>query len=355
MKGCEEFGEKVHYYLKHWRRTEDSLLVPIECPRFATGEGKGIILESIRGKDIFIITDFFNYNVTYKMHGQIVPMSPDEHYQDLKRIITAIAGRATRVSLIMPMLYEGRQHRRTYRESLDCAVSLIELVNMGVSNIVTFDAHDPRVDNAIPLCSFDNFQPTYQMIKAMVRTYPDIQFNAKDTVIISPDEGGVSRCISYTSILNLELGMFYKRRNLLQVVDGGNPIESHEYIGGDVSGRDVIVIDDMISSGGSLIETLRDLKMRGAKRIFAFITFGLFCKGSAEFDAAFAEGVFDKIFVTNLVYMPEELLAMEWLASVDLSKYTAYVIDSINHEKSVGAIIDPNKKVKALLAKKRSE
>lgn len=349
MRGCESFGEKVAYYLAQWNHPTYEMQIKITCPRFATGEGKGLILESVRGKDIFIIADPFNYSVEYKMYDKVVPMSPDDHFQDIKRILCAIGGKAKRITVIMPMLYEGRQHRRAHRESLDCAIALQELVNMGVSNIITFDAHDQRVQNAIPLCGFDNMQPRYQMIKAIVRNIPDIRFDKEHLVMISPDEGGINRALEYSSVLNVEVGMFYKRRNVDVIVDGTNPIEYHEYLGCDVYEKDVIIVDDMISSGTSLIDTFRILKERGAKRIFAFISFGLFCNGYAHFDTAYNNGLFDKIFVTNLIYNPQELLEKPWLVNVDLSKYVAYVIDAIYHDLSVAAIIDPNTKILKLI------
>ncbi len=349
MRGCEEFCGKIQYYIRKWHDTNQEFILKAEFPRFATGEGKGLLLQSIRGRDIFIISDPFNYSVTYKMYGQEVPMSPDDHFQDLKRIISAIGGKAKRITVIMPMLYEGRQHKRTFRESLDCANALQELVNMGVSNLVTFDAHDGRVQNAIPLNGFDNMRPTYQMIKALVKNVPSIAFRSDKMILISPDSGGVSRCLDYASMLNLEMGMFYKRRNLSKVVDGVNPIVSHEYIGSSLEEKDAIVVDDMIASGFSLIDTFQHLKLKGAKRIFAFITFGLFCNGLSEFDRAYEEGIFDKIFVTNLTYRTPELLSRPWIVDVDLTKYTAYVIDAIHHDASVGEIVDPNKKVISLL------
>ncbi len=355
MRGCEEFVRKVEYYLQKWHNTDKSYILKAECPRFATGEGKGLISESLRGRDIYIISDPFNYSVTYKMYGMEVPMSPDDHFQDLKRIIAAIGGKAKRISVIMPMLYEGRQHKRTHRESLDCATALQELVQMGVSDIVTFDAHDARVQNAIPLSGFDNMHPTYQMIKALVKSEQDISFDRDKLLIVSPDEGGISRCLSYTSVLNLDIGMFYKRRNLSKIVDGTNPIESHEYIGNEIGGKDVIVIDDMISSGASLIDTFQHLKEKGARRVYSFITFGLFCNGLEKFDKAYEQGLFDKIFITNLIYHPKELLERPWVVDVDLSKYTAYVIDAIHHDASVGAIVNPNQKILALLEKMKAE
>ncbi|MBQ1935126.1 MAG: ribose-phosphate pyrophosphokinase, partial [Clostridia bacterium] len=332
MKGTEEFAAKVDNYLKEWRwHVEDeSFIVKADCPRFGTGEGKGLVGQSMRGHDVYIIVDCFNYGVTYKMYGQTVPMSPDDHYCDLKRIIGAIGGKARRISVIMPMLYCGRQHNRTSRESLDCASSLQELINMGVSNIITFDAHDPRVQNAIPLGGFDNVRPTYQMIKALIKAVPDIKIDRDNLMIISPDEGGMSRCMYYSSTLGLDLGTFYKRRNYSVVVDGMNPIEAHEFLGSDLTGKDVIVVDDMISSGSSIIDVAKQLKERGANRIFVFTSFGLFCNGFDKMDKAYAEGLFDKIFTTNLIYRSPELLKREWYKEVDLSKYVAYIIDTLN-------------------------
>lgn len=349
MPGSETFAKGVEYYIKKWRGQEETILVEAECPRFSTGEGKALLRESIRGRDLFLLSDPFNYSVTYTMYGKQVPMSPDDHFQDIKRMIQAIAGKADRITVIMPMLYEGRQHRRNYRESLDCAMSLQELVRMGVANIITFDAHDPRIQNAIPLNGFDSLEPTYQMIKALVRKFPNVTFDPSKTLLISPDDGGIGRCLAYSSILNLDVGMFYKRRNLSQVVDGTNPIESHEYIGQDLNGRDVIVVDDMISSGGSMIDTFHDLKQKGARHIYAFITFGLFCNGYDQFDQAYEQGIFDSIFLTNLNYRPQELLERPWLTDVDLTKYTAYFIDALNQNLSIGSIINPHVKIRQLL------
>ena len=355
MRGCEDFVRKVEYYLQKWHNTDRTYILKAECPRFATGEGKGLILESLRGRDIYIITDPFNYSVTYKMYGKEVPMSPDDHFQDLKRIIAAIGGKAKRISVIMPMLYEGRQHKRTYRESLDCATALQELVQMGVSDIVTFDAHDARVQNAIPLSGFDNMHPTYQMIKALVKSEKDINFDRDKLLIVSPDEGGISRCLSYTSVLNLDVGMFYKRRNLAKIVDGTNPIESHEYIGSEINGKDVIVIDDMISSGASLIDTFKHLKEKGARRVYSFITFGLFCNGLEKFDKAYEEGYIDGVFGTNLTYRTPELLSRPWFHEVDVSKYIAYFISALNHDVSTSLIMDPHEKIKQLLEKHKDK
>ncbi len=356
MRGCEQFAAQVDYYLKDWRRHggEESFLVSAECPRFGSGEGKGIIHESMRGKDVYIICDTFNYGVTYKMYGQVVPMGPDEHYADLKRIIAAIGGKARRITVIMPMLYEGRQHRKSSRESLDCAMMLQELVGMGVSNILTFDAHDPRISNAIPLSGFDNVQPTYQMIKALVRAVPDVQIDKDHVAIISPDEGAMSRCMYYSSVLGLDIGMFYKRRNYAVVVNGRNPIEAHEYLGQDLHGKDAIIVDDMISSGESMIDVCRQLKEKGASRVFCFATFGLFTDGVDKFDQAAKEGVFDKVFTTNLVYRRPELKTKDWYVEVNMCKYVAYLIDSLNNDDTISALLNPVKRIQNLMDKHRS-
>ena len=356
MKGTEEFSTKVDNYLKEWRwHVEDeSFIVKADCPRFGTGEGKGLVGQSMRGHDVYIIVDCFNYGVTYKMYGQTVPMSPDDHYCDLKRIIGAIGGKARRISVIMPMLYCGRQHNRTTRESLDCASSLQELINMGVSNIITFDAHDPRVQNAIPLGGFDNVRPTYQMIKALIKTVPDIKIDRDHLMIISPDEGGMSRCMYYSSTLGLDLGTFYKRRNYSVVVDGMNPIEAHEFLGSDLTGKDVIVVDDMISSGSSIIDVAKQLKERGANRIFVFTSFGLFCNGLDKMDKAYEDGLFNRIFTTNLIYRSPELLKREWYTQVDLSKYVAYLIDTLNHDETISNLLNPAKRINKLLEKHRA-
>ena len=350
MKGCEEFGEKVLYYLKEWNKFVVEPLIEASCPRFATGEAKGIINESVRGKDLFIICDPFNYSVGYEMYKQLVPMSPDDHFQDLKRILGAAGGKEKRVTVIMPALYEGRQDRKTGRESLDCALGLRELVNMGVSNIITFDAHDTRVQNAVPLCGFDNMEPRYQMIKAFLKTYPGYKFERDKVMIVTPDEGGINRSIAYSTVLGLEMGVFSKRRDFKNVVGGTNPITGQEYIGGDVRGKDVIVTDDIIATGNSLLETCKVLKEKGADHIYLFVTFGQFCNGSSGFDIMYDKGQLDKVFITNLIYTPKELLGKPWLVSVDLSKYVAYIIDAIFNDYSVGAIIDPEAKISALLA-----
>lgn len=350
MPGCEEFVAKVQHYIKDWRHEDRDYVIKASFPRFATGEAKGLIRESVRGRDIYIVTDIFNYNVTYNMYGMKVPMSPDDHFQDLKRAISAMAGKAKRITVIMPMLYEGRQHKRSSRESLDCALALKELVHMGVTNIITFDAHDARVQNAIPLSGFDNIHPTYQMMKALLNTVDGIELDDQKLGIISPDEGGVSRCLYYSSVLNVNVGMFYKRRNYSEIVNGSNPIEAHEYLGSDIRGKDIIVVDDMISSGGSMLDIFKSLKERGARRIFAFSSFGLFCNGLEKFDEAYARGEFDQIFTTNLIYQSDELLQKPWYKSVDMSKYVSYIIEELNRDQSISSLIDPFKKIKELIS-----
>ena len=357
MRGCEAFAEQVDNYLKEWRRhnSEETYLVEALCPRFGTGEGKGLIHESMRGQDVYIICDVFNYGVTYKMYGQTVPMSPDDHYADLKRIVAAIAGKARRITVIMPMLYEGRQHKRTTRESLDCAIMLQELVKIGISNIITFDAHDPRVCNAIPLSGFDNVRPSYQMIKALIRAVPDIEIDKEHLMMISPDEGAMGRCMYYSSVLGIDIGMFYKRRNYSVVVNGKNPIEAHEYLGQDLTGKDVIVVDDMISSGESMLDVCRQLKNRGAKRIFAFSTFGLFTDGFDKFDKAYEEGILTKVFTTNLVYRRPGLLDKPWHVDVNMCKYMAYIIDTLNHDATISLLLDPVKKINCIVNKHKAQ
>ena len=359
MKGCEAFADQVDYYLKDWRKRgkgeDGTFLVKANCPRFSSGEAKGIIHESMRGKDVFIICDTFNFGVTYKMYGVEVPMSPDDHYADLKRIIAAIEGKARRITVIMPMLYEGRQHKRSGRESLDCALMLQELVNMGVSNILTFDAHDSRICNAIPLAGSDNVQPTYQMIKALVRAVPDVQIDKDHTAIISPDEGAMQRCMYYSSVLGLDIGMFYKRRNYSVVINGRNPIEAHEYLGQDLHGKDVIVVDDMISSGDSMLDVCKQLKEKGANRVFCFATFGLFTEGYDKFDQFFKDGVFDRIFTTNLVYRRPELLKKPWFVEVNMCKYVAYLVDTLNNDETISNLINPIKRIENLMEKHRAE
>ena len=366
MHGCEELGKKIDYYLSTWRaereseHTEnvafggyvrDSYLVNAVCPRFGTGEAKGTIRQSVRGDDLFIISDVFNHGCTYKMYGKETPMSPDDHYQDLKRIIAAVEGKARRITVIMPMLYEGRQHKRSSRESLDCALALQELVKIGVENIITFDAHDARVQNAIPLSGFENVRPTYQMIKTMLRTVPDLQIDRDHMIIISPDEGGMERCIYYSSVLELDLGMFYKRRDYSVIINGRNPIIAHQYLGDSVEGKDVVIVDDMISSGDSVLDIATKLKAMNARRIFICTSFGLFVEGLESFDKAYKEGRIDKLFTTNLTYRTPELLERPWYREVDMSKYIAYIVDTLNHDCSVSGLLNPAQKIHDLLVR----
>ncbi len=359
MRGCEGFVEQVDRYLREWRGHDgETFLIDVDCPRFGSGEAKALIHQSMRGRDVYIISDCFNFGVTYEMRGFKVPMSPDDHFQDLKRVIAAIEGKARRISVIMPMLYEGRQHKRSSRESLDCALALQELVNMGVTNIITFDAHDARVQNAIPLHGFDNVQPTYQMLKALVRTYPDISLSHDQITIISPDEGAMSRCMYFSSVMGVDIGMFYKRRNYAVIINGKNPIEAHEYLGKDIKGKDVIVVDDMISSGESILDVSAQLKAKGARRIFLFVTFGLFCNGLEIFDEAYEKGLIDKVFTTNLVYQPNELREREWYREVNMCKYVSYIIDTLNHDESISTLLNPVQRIHTLLdaqAKKIAE
>ena len=367
MRGTEEISASVDSYIHGWRRDmtsgpqslstgylRDSYLIDTHCPRFGTGEAKALITESIRGYDLYIISDVFNHGVTYRMYGQDVPMSPDDHFQDLKRVIAA-AGKARRITVIMTMLYEGRQHRRTARESLDCAMALQELVNMGVENIITFDAHDSRVQNAIPLSGFENVQPTYQFIKAMVRDIPDLRIDNDHMMIISPDEGAMSRCILYSSVLNLDLGMFYKRRDYSRVVNGKNPIIAHMFLGDNVAGKDVVIVDDMVASGDSILDIVSQLKERRARRIFICPTFGLFCEGLDRFDDAYEKGMFDGLFSTNLIYRSPELLSRPWYHSVDMSKYIAYIINILNHDASISPLLNPVQRIASLLERHELE
>ena len=353
MRGCEDIAKQVDYYLMQWRGTpeEKSFVINASCPRFGTGEAKGVFKHSARGLDAYIICDCFNYSVTYNMYGKEVPMSPDDHFADLKRIIAAMGGKARRVNVIMPMLYEGRQHRRTARESMDCALMLQELMAMGVKNFITFDAHDPRVNNAVPLDGFDNVQAAYQMIKALLRSVPEIQLNPEKTMIVSPDEGGMGRCIYYSSVLGLDLGMFYKRRDYSTIVDGRNPIVAHEFLGKDVTGMDLILVDDMISSGESMLDIAAKLKERGANRIFIFSTFGLFVNGLEKFDEYYENGLIDKIFTTNLIYNSPELLSREWYCNVNMSKYIALLVDTLNCDNSISKLLDPADKIHNVVAK----
>lgn len=363
--GCEELAAKIDKHIVEWRASResehkttiafagyqrDSYIIDVKFPRFGSGEAKALITESVRGYDLFILTDVFNYGVTYKMYDMVVPMSPDDHYANLKRAIAAVAGKAHRITVIMPMLYEGRQHKRSSRESLDCAIALQELCHtMGVDNIITFDAHDARVQNAIPLKSFENVTTVYQMIKALVNTVDNLKIDKDHLMIISPDEGGMSRCIYYSTVLGIDLGMFYKRRDYTRIVDGRNPIVAHEYLGANVEGKDVVIVDDMISSGESVLEVASKLKSMKAKRIFICAAFGLFCDGLANFHKAYKDGIIDRVFTTNLVYRSPELLASEWFTEVDMSKYVSLLIDTLNHDLSISKLLSPNERIHRFL------
>jgi len=363
MRGCEEMGKAVNEYLMKWQvdnSTDEKLhsfygseangfLIRTNCPRFGTGEGKGMLLDSVRGYDLYIICDVGAYQCTYKMYGKEIPMTPDEHYADLKRLIAAASGKAKRINVIMPMLYEGRQHRRTARESMDCALMLQELVAMGVENIITFDAHDPRVQNAIPLSGFESIMPTYQMLKAMTSTYDDLKLDKDHMMVVSPDEGAISSNIYYSSAMGVDLGMFYKRRDYTRVVNGRNPIIAHEYMGDSVEGKDVFVADDIIASGDSILDLAYNLKKRGAKRVFAGATFAFFTSGLDAFNKAYEEGVIDHVFATNLTYASPEMLAAPWFTQADMSKYMAFVIATLNHDQSLSYLLDPWKRIEKLL------
>ena len=356
LLGCEELGNKVNDYLVKWRREsahehkndvafsgyeKDNYLINASVPRFGSGEAKGILGESVRGKDIYLMVDVCNYNVTYSLTGNTNHMSPDDHFQNLKRIIAAVGGKGRRINVIMPFLYESRQHKRTSRESLDCALALQELVRMGVDNIITFDAHDPRVSNAIPLSGFETISPTYQFIKGLLRKVKDLQIDSEHMMAISPDEGGTNRAVYLANVLGLDMGMFYKRRDYTQIVNGRNPIVAHEFLGSSVEGKDVIIIDDMISSGDTVLKISSLLKERGAGRIYICSTFGLFTNGLEKFDEAHKAGVFDKLLTTNLIYQSPELLAKDYYISCDMSKYIALIIDTLNHDQSVSYLLNP--------------
>lgn len=369
LEGCRSLGEKVDYYLVKWRTERESehkdslafagyqrnsYILNAKVPRFGSGEAKGVILESVRGTDLYLLVDVANYSLTYPLSGYENHMSPDDHFQDLKRIIAAVGGKARRITVIMPFLYESRQHKRTSRESLDCAIALQELVAMGVDNIITFDAHDPRVQNAIPLHGFETVQPAYQFIKGLLRNVNDLQIDSDHMMVISPDEGGMSRAIYIANVLGLDMGMFYKRRDYTQIVNGKNPIVAHEFLGTDVEGKDMIIIDDMISSGDSMLDVATELKKRKAARIFVFATFGLFTNGLAKFDTAYENGIIDRVLTTNLIYQTPELLSKPYYINCDLSKYIAYLIDTLNHDSSISDLLNPNDRIQALLAKYRA-
>ena len=366
MENCLELGQKINDYIISFRTHSineicdsplysnyhaDSYLVGCSCPRFGSGEAKGILSESIRGTDLFIMTDVCNYSLTYSVNGYLNHMSPDDHYQDLKRIISAATGKAKRINVIMPFLYESRQHKRSKRESLDCALALEELHDMGVANIMTFDAHDPRVQKAIPLSGFDNFQPPYQFMKALFREVPDLKVDKKHLMIISPDEGAMNRAVYFSNVLGVDMGMFYKRRDYSTVVNGKNPIVAHEFLGDDVAGKDVIIVDDMIASGESMLDVARQLKERHAARVFVCTTFGLFTEGFDKFDEYYEKGFINKVITTNLTYLPPVTKEKPYFITADMSKFLALIIDSLNHDLTIGAVLDPTAKIHALLDK----
>ena len=369
LEGCKSLGEKIDHYLVKWRTERknehkdslafagyqrESYLLKAKVPRFGSGEAKGIILESVRGTDLFLLVDVANYSLTYSLCGEINHMSPDDHYQDLKRIIAAVGGKARRITVIMPFLYESRQHKRTARESLDCAIALQELVQMGVDNIITFDAHDARVQNAIPLHGFETVQPAYQFIKGLLRHVSDLEIDSNHMMVVSHDEGGMSRVIYIANVLGLDMGMFYKRRDYTHIVNGRNPIVAHEFLGADVEGKDIIVIDDMISSGESVLEVAAELKLRKANRIYICATFGLFTSGLSKFDVAYKEGLINKILTTNLIYQTPELLERPYYINCDMSKYIAYIIDTLNHDTSISDLLNPNDRIQKLVTKYKS-
>ena len=371
MPGTEEMGIKVNSWLKKWQdHTEESMpgdmsttpgaerqdfLIDVTCPRFGNGEAKGMIKESIRGYDMYILCDPGAYNVEYEMFGRRVPMSPDEHFANLKRIIAAMGGKAKRVTVIMPMLYEGRQHRRSARESLDCAMALQELENMGVSNIITFDAHDPRVQNAIPTTGFESIMPSYQIFKALLKKDKTLRIDKEHMMIVSPDEGAIDRNIFYASVLGLDMGLFYKRRDYTRIVNGRNPIVAHEYLGDSVEGKDVFVADDMLSSGESIIDLAKELKKRKANRIFAGCTFALFTNGIDAFEEAYRNGFIDRVISTNLTYRKPELAETEWFIEADMSKYISFIIATLNHDRSLSKLLNPYDRIHALLKRYNNE
>ncbi len=370
LRSIRELGEKVNDYLVTWRHEResehkstiafagyqrDSYIIESRTPRFGSGEAKGTIEQSVRGDDLYIMVDVCNYSLTYSLCGQTNHMSPDDHFQDLKRVIAAAAGKARRVNVIMPFLYEGRQHRRSGRESLDCALALQELANMGVENIITFDAHDPRVQNAIPQIGFETVQPIYQFIKYLLREETELQIDSDHMMVISPDEGGMARAVYFANVLGLDMGMFYKRRDYTRIVNGRNPIVAHEFLGSDVAGKDVLIIDDMISSGESMLDVAKELKRRKARKVFVCATFGLFTNGLAQFDKYYETGLIDRILTTNLVYQTPELLARPYYINVDMSKYIALIIDNLNHDASLSELLNPTKRINRLLDAHRNK
>jgi len=366
LESSKKLGQKVNNYLVEWRKereTEhesnvafagyqrDSYLIEASCPRFGTGEAKSILKTSVRGDDIYLLVDVCNYSLTYTVCGQTNHMSPDDHYQDLKRVISALGGKARRITVIMPFLYESRQHKRSSRESLDCALALQELTNMGVESIITFDAHDPRVQNAIPLRTFETIRPTYQFIKALLRNVPDLRVDSEHMMIISPDEGAMSRAVYFANVIGVDMGMFYKRRDYTVIENGRNPIVAHEFLGADVEGKDVIVIDDMISSGDSCFDVAKELKKRKAGRIFICATFGLFTNGLKKFDEAYESGLIYRVITTNLIYQTDELLSKPYYISADMSKYIALLIDTLNHDRSISDLLDPTERIRNIISK----
>ena len=370
LKSCEELGAKVDQYLVGWREKRehahkneaafkgyhrDSYIISTSVPRFGTGEAKGVIKESVRGYDLYLMVDVTNYSLTYSVSGHENHMSPDDHYADLKRIIAAVGGKARRITAIIPFLYESRQHKRTARESLDCALALQELTAMGVDNIITFDAHDPRVQNAIPLKGFETVQPAYQFIKGILKNCDDLKLDNDHLMIISPDEGGTNRAVYLANVLGVDMGMFYKRRDYSKIVDGRNPIVAHEFLGTSVEGKDVIIIDDMISSGESMIDVATELKKRKANRIFVVSTFGLFTNGLERFDKAVEDGTIYKVVTTNLTYQTPELLSRPYYINCDMSKYIAYIIDTLNHDSSISDLLNPYDRIQKLVSKYKKE
>lgn len=369
LDSCKNLGEKINHYIVKWRQERehehkdspqlmeyalDNYLVKTSVPRFGTGEAKGMIFDSVRGDDLYILVDVCNYSITYQMNGVTNRMSPDDHFNDLKRIISAIGGKARRITVIMPFLYEGRQHKRSSRESLDCAMALQELVHMGVENIITFDAHDPRVQNSIPLHGFETVQPVYQFIKGLFKAAPDFPLSADKLMIISPDEGGTSRAVYMANVLGVDMGMFYKRRDYTRIVNGRNPIVAHEFLGSDVAGKDVVIIDDMISSGDSVLEVAAELKRRNARRIFICATFGLFTNGLDKFDEAHQNGLLHSLLTTNLVYQTPELLSKPYYTGCDMSKFIALIIDTLNHDGSMSELLNPMDRISQFLSKHKN-
>ena len=370
LASCKELGEKVDHYLVKWREKRqhehkdtiafkgyqsNSYIMDVSVPRFGTGEAKCVIKESVRGYDLFLLVDVTNYNLTYSVCGYENHMSPDDHYQDLKRVIAAVGGKARRITVIMPFLYESRQHKRTSRESLDCAIALQELISMGVDNIITFDAHDPRVQNAIPLNGFETVQPAYQFVKGILGEVKDLSIDSEHMMIISPDEGGTGRAVYLANVLGLDMGMFYKRRDYSKIVDGRNPIVAHEFLGSSVEGKDVFIVDDMISSGESMIDVATELKKRKANRIFVIATFGLFTNGLEKFDEAVADGTIYKVVTTNLTYQTPELLSRDYYINCDMSKYIAYIVDTLNHDTSISDLLNPYDRIQRLVSKYKEE